>query len=272
MSLWIKVVVGVIVLATLTVALVFHFTAGMTRTADSFFQAVGQKDMARAHSFLSEGFRNSVGEPALDALLESNAIAGFKEAHWSSRKVENGHGWLGGSVINDTGGVVPISLELVRENGSWKIYAIRKQRAGLSVEEPAPVREVPHGAVIFALVQTSMRDFAVSVQQQDMGHFRSTLAQRWQKQVSVEELNRIFAPFHGQGMNLLKLASTDPEPTASPRLTADGAMVVEGYYPAGAKHVVFRQTYDLESGVWKLIGFNLEIADAPASGRSADGA
>lgn len=271
MSLWIKVAVGVLVLAVLAVALALRFTAGMTHTADGFFQAVGQKDMARAHAFLSEGFRRSVGEHALDAFLENNAIAGFKEAHWSSRKVENGRGSLSGSIINDTGGVVPISVDLVRENGDWKIYAIRKQRAGMPMEEP-PALETPGGAVVRALIQASMRDFAVSVQQQDMSHFRSTLAQRWQKQVSVEELNRIFAPFHGQGMNLLKLAATEPVPTASPRVTTDRALVVEGYYPVGAKHVLFTQTYDLENGVWKLIRFNLEIADAPASARSSDGA
>ncbi len=271
MSLWIKIVIGIIVFVALIVVLVFYLTAGMTRSAEGFFQAVGQKDMAKAHSFLSEGFRANVDEHSLEGFLAANSIAGFKEAHWSSRKVENGRGVLSGSIITDTGGVVPISLELVKENGGWKIYAIRKPQAGLRTDEPQAAVQIPPGAEIFQLVATSMRDFAVSVQQEDMSYFRGTLAQRWQNQVSVEELNRIFAPFNGQGANLLKLAGARPQPTTSPVLTASNALVVEGYYPAGAKHVTFKHTYDQENGAWKLIGFQIEIVDAPASSGSAGG-
>lgn len=38
MSLWIKIVIGIIVFVALIVVLAFYFTAGMTRTADGFFR------------------------------------------------------------------------------------------------------------------------------------------------------------------------------------------------------------------------------------------
>lgn len=227
--------------------------------------------MTKARSFLSEGFKSSVDEHALEGFLEANAIAGFKEAHWSSRKVENGRGSLSGSITTDTGDVVPISLELVKENGTWKIYAIRKQQVGLQTGEPRAAMELPRGAVIFQLVKTSMQNFAFSVQQQDMSHFHGTLAPRWKKQISVDELNRIFSPFFGQGANLLALSAADPQPTASPLLTADGVMVIEGYYPAGSKRAVFTHKYEQDAGTWKLVGFDLEVVDAPASDGGASG-
>jgi len=269
MSLWIRIVIGVLVVIALLVALIFFFTRGLTRSADGFFQAVAQKDMARARSYLAEEFRRRVDERELEDFLASRSIAGFRSAQWSSRKVENGRGELSGSITTDTGGVVPVSLDLVKEQGAWKIYAIRKSTAGLPQERPAAAVQEPSGAEIFQLVRTSMLDFAISIQQHDMSHFRDTLSSRWQSEASAEDLGRQFAAFYGMGESLMKVAAGQPQPTSSPRFSDAGAMRIDGYYPAGSKRVVFQHTYEQDGGAWKLIGFSIEITDAPAGAASA---
>jgi len=268
MSLWIKIVIGIIVFIALLVALIFFLTAGLTRSADGFFQAVAQKDMAKARSFLAEEFRNRVDEHELEGFLASRSIAGFRSANWSGRSVENGRGVLTGSIITDTGGVVPISLDLIKERGSWKIYAIRRQEAGLLQEAPPVAVQPPPGEVIYHLVRTSMHDFAVSVQLRDMSHFHSTLSSRWQRQTTAEELGKQFEGFYGMGDQLLALSAGEPQPTASPQVSDTGAMRIEGYYPAGSKRVLFEHTYEQDAGDWKLIGFSVEIIDAPAASAS----
>lgn len=267
MSLWIKIVIGIVVFIGIAVALVFYMTAGMTRAADGFFQAVGNKDMVRARSFLAEGFRSSMDEAALQAFLTGQSIAGFKEARWSSRSVENGRGTLSGSIITDTGGVVPLSMELVKERGAWRIYAIRKPQAGLSVaqsttESVAPA-ELPSGAVIVDLVKTSMHDFGMSARMKNMTYFRGTLSSLWQQQASVEDLNRIFSPFFALDVDYAALDALDPEPSSTPLISADGVMKVEGYYPAGQDRLVFKQMYEQERGQWKLTGFSLKLIGPP---------
>lgn len=267
MSLWIKLVMGAVVFISIVVVWVFQLTSGVSRAADAFFHAVGNKDMVRARSFLAEGFRASMNEAQLHAFLKAQSIAGFREARWSSRSIENGRGALSGSIITDTGGVVPLRMELVKEHGAWRIYAIRKQSAGVSTSaptaEPAASVQLPSGAAIMALVKTAMHDFGLSVRLRDMTHFRSTLSSLWQQEATTADLDRVFAPFFDLGVDYAALDAINPEPMSAPLIFADGVMKVEGYYPAGEDRLVFKQMYEQERGQWRLVSFNVKLVGVP---------
>lgn len=227
MSLWIKIVIGIVGFVVLTIAAALYFTAGLTRAADGFFQAVAQQDMTRARGWLASGFKARTDEQALRVFLSAHALTGFKESHWSSRKVENGRGSLRGTIVNGEGAVLPIGLDLIREDGSWKIYAIHQPEAGLSNATDADTPAMPDAAALHALVKRSMHDFAVSAQRRDMSHFHGTLSPIWQQQISAQQLDAAFKPVTNQQMNLLLLDMATPVFTVAPAIDENDVLVLK---------------------------------------------
>jgi hypothetical protein len=257
MKTFVKIVVGLVVFIMVAVAAVFYFTSGMVKTADAFFQSVKQQDLAKARGYLSEDFKASTDEVALRAFLTKGAILNFKEASWSERSVSGGRGELNGSITTDTKGVVPIKLMFVKESGTWKIYAIQKPTAGLQSEEASPA--VPNKADQVAMIKQAMRDFATSVNNKNMEHFRNSISQLWQKEVTTEKLNTVFAPFIEKAIDLTILEKHEPTIDGEPKLGENGRLVIKGVFPTKPSQVYFEQKFIYEGTAWKLVGLSVDI-------------
>ena len=245
------------VVIALAVTAVFYFTSGIVDTADAFFNSVKQKDIAKARSFLSEDFKASTDENALEAFLSKGALLNFKEASWSGRSIEGGRGELNGSIITESGGVTPITLMFVKENDAWKIYAIHNSPAGLQSQDSAP--SLPSSADQAALIKQSMRDFAAGINSKNMDSFRETISQFWKKQITTEQLNEAFVTFMEQNIDLTVLEPLEPVFDGEPRIDEDGFLVVTGNYPTEPSQVAFVLKYLYEGTAWKLVGFNIDI-------------
>jgi hypothetical protein len=257
-------VVVVFILAISTIVAVFYLTSGMVSTANYFFNAVKQKDIAKARSYLAEDFKASTDEKALMEFLSKGAILNFKEFSWSERQVSGGRGELNGSITTDTGGVVPIKMMFVKENNSWKIYAIQKPTAGLQSEDSSPT--APNKADQISLVKQSMHDFIISVEKKNMEHFRSTVSHLWQQQHTTETLNKAFEKIINSGGNWQVLEGLTPVLSSDAKIEENGVLLLTGQYLTKPSQVNFEQKYVYEELSWKLIGFNIE-ARLDASGK-----
>jgi hypothetical protein len=257
MSKLLKIVIGIAVVIVLAIAAVFYFTGGMVDTATAFFEAVKKQDIATAHSYLSEDFKANTNEAALKTFLSKTALLKFKETSWSNRQISGGRGELSGSVITETGGNVPIKLTFVKENGTWKIYSIQKPSAGVQVESESP--GIPGAAEQIALAKRSMHDFAVSVDAKSMAHFRSTVSQLWQKQITTEKLDEVFGKTYDADLNLAALDELAPTIEPVSALGENGELVLKGYFPSTPNKVHFTQKYIYEGADWKLYGFSFDI-------------
>ena len=256
MKKWVKILLGVVAAFVLAIVAVFYFTSGMVDTADAFFQAVKQKDIAKARSYLAEDFKASTDEKALSDFLSKGAIINFKESSWSNRQISGGRGELDGSITTDSGGVVPIKMMFVKENDAWKIYAIQKPTAGLQSEDSSPT--APSKTDQIAMVKQSMRDFIISVEKKDMQHFRSTVSQLWQKQHTTETLNKGFEAILNSGANWQVLDGFAPILSNDAKVDENGILLLAGHYPTKPSQVLFEQKYIYEGLSWKLIGFKIE--------------
>lgn len=245
---------GLLAVFGLAIGAVFYITAGMVDTADAFFEAVKRGDVATAHGFLSEDFRASTDQTALEGFLSKNALQRYQDASWSNRRFNNGRGDLEGSVTTETGGVVPLKLSFVKEHDEWRIYSIQKPTAGLQAETDS--QGLPSATDQIVLVKESMRNFAISVDQKSMAHFRGTVSRLWQRQVTTEQLEEAFASVYGLDFSVLN----DLEPTLEPpsSLGEDGELVLTGHYPTTPKRLRFEQSYVYEGVSWKLFGFSFE--------------
>jgi hypothetical protein len=257
MNKLVKIVIGIVVVIVVAVAAVFYFTAGMVDAASAFFEAVKKQDLATARGYLSEDFKANTDEAALNAFLSKSALLKFKEASWSSRQVSGGRGDLSGSITTETGGVVPLKLTFVKENGSWKIYSILKPTAGLQLDSESPA--IPGKAEQVALVKRSMHDFALSVDAKSMEHFRGTLSQLWQKQATVEKLDDIFGKVYDADVNFMSFDSLEPTINPVSELGENGELVLIGYFPSKPNPLHFTQKYIHEGVDWKLIGFKFNV-------------
>lgn len=256
MHKWLKIVLGVVAAFILAIAAVFYFTSGMVDTADAFFNAVKQKDIAKARGYLAEEFKASTDEKALTDFLSKSAILNFKASSWSHRQVSGGRGELNGSITTETGGVVPIKMMFVKENGAWRIYAMQKPTAGLQPQDASPT--VPGKADQVALVKQSMHDFVVSVEKKNMEHFRGTVSRLWQKQHTTEQLNQAFKAIIDSDANWSVLDNFEPILATEPKVDENGVLMLAGHYPTQPGQVHFEQKYIYEGFSWKLIGFNIQ--------------
>lgn len=255
-----KIILGIVAAIAVLIIAIFYFTSGMVDTADAFFKAVKQQDIAKARSYLSEDFKASTDENALKAFLSKGAILNFKEASWSERSINGGQGKLNGSITTETGGVVPIKLMFVKENDGWKIYAIQKPTAGLQSQDASP--SVPNKAEQVALIKQSMKNFAVASNNKNMESFRKTISQLWQKQVTTEQLNQAFAPFIEKGIDLTVLDPLEPSFDNEPKIDKNGVLTITGRYPTRPSQLTFEQQYIYEGTSWKLVGFKVNIQKA----------
>lgn len=259
MKRWMKVSLGVagglVAVFAIAIGAAFFFTAGMVDTADAFFAALKENDMRKAHSLLAAEFKASTDEKALKEFLSRSSITSFKESSWSNRQISGGRGELVGSITTESGGVVPLKLTFVKENGIWKIYALQKPTAGLQTETSS--RDAPGKDEAVSLVKRSMHDFTVSVDKRDMTHFYGTLSVLWQKQVTTAELNDAFKPLIDSGANWAVLNRLEPVLSAEGKVDENGVLLLAGYYPTKPSQVHFQQKYVYEGVTWKLFGFHV---------------
>jgi hypothetical protein len=254
---WFKILGGVVAVILLAVIAAFYFTSGIVDAADGFFKAVKEQDLAKARSYLSEDFRAGTDENALADFLSKSAILNVKECSWSNRQMSGDRGELEGSVKTETGGVVPIKMMFVKENGNWKIYAIRKPATGLQSESSPPT--APSKSAQVALVKQSTHDFIVSINKKDMGHFRNTVSRLWKKQHSTTQLNQAFKAIMDADANWALLDSYEPVLADEATINQDGVLILTGYYPTKPSQVHFEQKYIYEGLAWKLLGFNIKV-------------
>lgn len=252
-----KIVVGIALVFALGFGAVLYFTAGMVDTATAFFEAVKKQDMVAARNHLSENFRASTDEGALKQFLTRSAILEFKEASWSSRQISGGQGELKGTVTTETGGVIPIRLTFVKEEGEWKIYNIQKPAAGLQVQADSP--KVPGTADQVALIKRSMQDFAVSVERKSMRHFYGTVSKLWQKQITIEKLDEVFSTAYDAGWDMSVFQTLQPVVEPVSGLGEHGELILTGYFPTKPDQFYFEHKYIYEGIDWRLLGFSYWI-------------
>lgn len=252
-----KIVGGIVVVIVLAIAAAFYFTSGIAETADAFFQAIKRQDIAAARGYLSEDFKASTDEASLKEFLSKSALLKFQKANWSNRQISGGQGELDGEVVTETGGVVPLKLLFVKENDKWKIYAIQKPTAGLQTDQTSPT--IPAKADQAALVKRSMHDFAISINNRSMDHFRSTVSQLWQKQFTIEKFNEAFGKAYDFGVDFTVLDGVEPILEPVSKLGENGELVLKGHFPTQPNQVFFEQKYVQEGIGWRLFGFNFHI-------------
>jgi hypothetical protein len=236
-------------------AVVWRLTAVLATTADEFFLALKTQDFAKAKTYLAEDFRAATSEQELRDFVSRSALINYASASWSTRSIQNSTGSLEGVLETTSGGSIPMSISLVREQGVWKIYTLRKLDAGIqSLQSGA----TPSTAEQVRLVRATTHDFVEAVARKDFTAFHANTALLWQKQMTPADLAKAMQSFVDSGEDFRVLDGMQPV-IESAAIDGDGALVIEGTYPTTPNVFTFRHRYLYETLDWKLISIKSNI-------------
>ncbi|MEL7187270.1 MAG: hypothetical protein AAFN50_12680 [Pseudomonadota bacterium] len=256
-----KVLLAAVAVIIALLAAVFLLTSNITKTADDFFQAISDDNFDGAYSMLSQDFQAGTTKQELEEYLRANALTDYAKASWQSRSVSGGRGELIGSVTTVEGGVVPVSIGLVKgSDGAWKIYSISKPSSGL-LEESAGT-SLPSKSEQERLVKESIHLFAVSVNEGSMATLHNSVSAIWQSQMSVEEMDAAFNSFYELDADLTVLDQLEPIIEGPVTVNDDGILMIAGYYATTPSRLLFEHKFIYEGMGWKLFGLSVDLRPA----------
>jgi hypothetical protein len=265
-----KVLIGLVIVLVVIGAIilfVFYITSGLTRSADQFFTLIREGKAKDAYLSASREFQASAPEENFMAFLKNSTIADYESATWSSRSVANKIGELEGSIKTRAGGIIPVKLRLIKEDGRWKIHAIEKAAAGLVTTSTEPT--VPAVDDLKAMTSSSVLLLARAINNKDFSEFYNATSKVWQSQTTPEALKEAFIKYIEQNIDLTFVEGHSPEFTEKPSLDESGRLILKGYYPTQPSRLTFTAKFIRQESEWKLVGLYVSLEEASGSSRAA---
>ena len=263
-----KVLIGLLIaiaLIAIIVAAVFYFTADVTRTGDRFFTLIREGNIKDAYQSTAREFQAATSENQFVAFLKSSSIADYQSAKWTSRSISNNVGELEGSLTTKGGGVIPIKVKFVKENGKWKLLSIEKAAAGIVADSGAAA--VPADADLIGMTNNSVLMLGRAINASDFSSFYSSTSKTWQNQTTADAIKQVFQSFVDQKIDLTVIQGKNPEFSEKASIDGSGRLILKGFYMAQPAKVNFTLKYIQEDKQWKLIGINVSQEQAPSSAK-----
>jgi|GEM_PF-3671072 len=242
-------VVGAVVLM---IGYVYFYTGGMTSVADDFLVAVTAEDYNAANQQLSSFTISDA--PIIYSYLKKNAMNEVKSTSWHSRNFVNNKGSIAGEVHNKQGVSIPTRMDFVKQDNDWKIYAISKQSPKATLKPSEPTRQQQE-----QLVSHSMAQFMQAAKLKSMKTFHQFIADIWQSQITVDELDKSFASIYNFKGDYAMFTKIKPV-IESATVEEDNILVINGYFPLNTNKIVINHEYIFEASQWQLTAFRYKDA------------
>jgi hypothetical protein len=241
------------------ILLALFLTSDIANSADEFFSAINNGSIEEAYQSTSREFQAATSLEAFKSFLNSTAIASYESASWSSRSKENNIGKLEGSIKTKDGGIIPVKIQLVKEDNKWKILNINKAEGGLIKEENAEKaerqkKEIPAENELIEMTNRSVLSLAEAIVKDDFTDFYNSVSNLWQNQTNPGEIRNTFKQFIEQNIDMRAIKNLAPVYKKDPYLDSNSLLIVEGYYPTTPSQVHFNLKYIFEPPEWKLFG------------------
>ena len=257
---------GLVLLVVAIVGAVFALTSGVTGGADDFFKLVKSGDYKAAYQSTSQEFQKATSMEQFTDFLNQTTMVKFDHAEWTSRSMQNSLGNVEGTVVTTDKAVVPVTMDLVNEDGKWKVLNLRPVVGGLQPETATnkdsntmAKADLPSDDQVNALITASVNDFVDAVKSKDFNTFYGNVSEVWKAQTNAGELEKAFEQLMDERVNLDFVKTTKPVLNAKPELDQDNILVVDGTYPSKDANFVFHMGYVYEYPNWKLIGITVNL-------------
>ncbi len=239
------------ILVVIAIAAALFFTSDLTQTVDNFFNAIKNNNYTEAQNYLSRNFKSTTTVAEIKRAFPYSRFKHYSGYSFKNREVNaDGTGTLKGSIKFSDGSILPIKIELVKENDEWKINHISLPRTGLTTgsqqQKSSPTQYK-------ALVHKSISELVNAIQNNDYSNFYSDTSVEFKKSVSLEKTKRVFSRFKAVNINWNDIGSMSPVIT-SQETKDNGVLELKGYYPTKPVHLGFRLEYVKNNGKYKIFG------------------
>ena len=245
---------------------VLRLTAPMAEEGEKFLAQLGAGSTEVAYGMTSATLRNSQTLDDFTGTVKAYGLDDFESASWSSRKITNDRGTLEGTARTKSGGSVPLAMEMIKEDGTWKVLSIKGPQAGASTgpiiaEEAVAKPALPGVGKASEMALASLLSFNEAIQTKSFDTFYAGLATLWKKQTTPADLLEKFQSFVDSETDIAPIKELELAFTSPPAFDEDGFLKLEGHYPTTPKKVYFTLFYTSEEEAWKLVGITVRVKD-----------
>ncbi|MDX2212263.1 MAG: hypothetical protein SFY66_03130 [Oculatellaceae cyanobacterium bins.114] len=164
-SLWLKGIVLGGMFLVLTVAIAgmvlgsgIRLDGDLAKTVNTFLYWVAEGNLSEAYHLTSESFQARMPKLTFFKFVQTELPHPYKKAVWAARVVEANHGTLKGTVYTQSGDSFPIEVELVQEQGFWRIDKLYTpdgvgQTAIASLDSTTPLIPLPDALTQAAAIE-----------------------------------------------------------------------------------------------------------------------
>ena len=127
-------------------------------------------------------------------------------------------------------------------------------------ESPVPNQyRIPTVSESERLTLNTTLEFGEAIQAGNLSLFRNTTSDAFKRAFSEAEFEQAFNGFIEQRINLLAVNKQKAILTTAPAMTADGTLILRGYFPTQPSRVYFDYSYVRQNGAWLLSGIDVTI-------------
>jgi hypothetical protein len=247
------------------VMFIFRLTAPMTAEGEKFLTTLGSGSTAAAYAMTSATLQKGQTQEDFTRAVKAYGLDGYQSASWSSRNIKNDRGTLEGTVQCKSGGAVPLTIEMIKEAGTWKVLSIMGPKTGAStgpiIEKESADLPVPGKEEAAKLAATSLLAFNQAVLSKSFDKFHAGISKLWREQTTPDDLRKIFQTFIDKEIDIAAIETLTPDFKSAPAINADGFLVLEGEYPVEPGKVQFRLKFVGEANAWKLVGVKVNVGE-----------
>lgn len=189
---------------------------------------------------------------------------------WRDRTLElSNRSRIRGTLIDLGGQDVKFTVDMVREQGDWKVNAfVDDDRA--NVGPGAWFKQIPLREDLNALTADTIKTFREAIEAGDMGGFYRHMSDSFTIGITLERLQEAYQPYINADVDLTGIETLEPTYHELPVFqdvplgideedffVVQDVMVLEGHYPLKPKPVPFKFSYVYEHPEWKLFQFQV---------------
>ncbi len=124
-----------VIFVVIVFSLAFYFTSGITKAVHNELDALRNGDINKAYSYTSKDFQHSVSIDQFRLFIKHYpSLSNNKSSTFNEREVRNNSGFIKGVLTAEDGAKTPIEVNLIKEDGIWKILSIKLQPTGVQIE------------------------------------------------------------------------------------------------------------------------------------------
>jgi hypothetical protein len=236
---------------------VFALTRGAVEGADRFLSLLGQGKTGEAYAATADGFRNQQSEEQFTEAVRKLGLNDFGSSFWTTRNIVNDKATLEGTVSLKSGGSIPLTLQLFKEKGEWKVLELSGPKGGASVKDDE--QAIPSDKELRRVTTQSLLDLNEAIKAKSFARFYDKIATLWKQQTTADDLQKAFQALIDAKADIAGIKDVAPIFDKPPAINKEKRLVLSGYYPTQPLRVVFNVQYLYEHPAWKLVGINVQL-------------